>query len=185
MAGIRWILSRDILTDPGLELVSGPSTPWSSLSQKEKFFVNLKANFFGREHIYTFKNHNALPRFLSPTNFKVFKDDRALLFEMAKSEASQLLHHLYINSENLPAAVNPAVAVSPIEIELDLYSGDRIDLKVSAEESGLLVVMNAWSPFWTAKIDGMSAELFPANHAFFGVFIPKGARHVTFQYIPN
>jgi hypothetical protein len=185
MANVKWIFSRDKFTDPVLKLVHGDFDPWSSLTQGEKIITNLKANFFGREHLFVYNNTQVMPRFISPVQIKVFDDGRAVLGAMANSTIAELSDTLFLSKNDLPAELIQKVYYSQLTVNPILYQDDKIELAVEAAEDGLLVGFNAWSPFWKVEIDGVPANLFPANHAFWGVKIPKGSRRIVFRYQRN
>jgi uncharacterized membrane protein YfhO len=48
----------------------------------------------------------------------------------------------------------------------------------------VLVVSSTFSPFWQCRIDGETSKIFPANHAFWGLLLPAGARQVICHYQP-
>jgi hypothetical protein len=182
MVNVAWIFSRDKLTDPELKLVYGDFKPWSSLSQSEKIATNLKANFRGREHLFVYNNLQALPRFISPSRVKVFKDGQAVLKAMANSTIAELSDSLFLSKSDLPNRLDPSLRFSKLSFKPVLYENDKIELVGEANEKGLLIGFNAWSPFWTAEIDGNPAKIIPANHAFWGLIIPKGTRRIVFRY---
>ena len=61
-------------------------------------------------------------------------------------------------------------------------TADRIELTVDAVESAILVSSNTDDPRWKATLDGTSVDIFPANHAFQGVAVPRGRHSIVFEY---
>jgi hypothetical protein len=63
------------------------------------------------------------------------------------------------------------------------YSAHRVDVVVDADCAQLLVLSDTYYPGWKASINGVTAEILPANIAFRSVVVPPGRSMVTFEYI--
>jgi hypothetical protein len=61
---------------------------------------------------------------------------------------------------------------------------DRIAIDAVASERGWLVLVDAWDPGWSARVDGAPAPLERANVAFRAVPIPAGRHRVELRYRP-
>jgi hypothetical protein len=57
-----------------------------------------------------------------------------------------------------------------------------IMINVDTEESGVLMVANAWFPGWQATVDGKEQPLLRAYHAWQAVSVPAGSHLVTLNY---
>jgi hypothetical protein len=64
-------------------------------------------------------------------------------------------------------------------------SGTRVDITVTTETGGLLVLADTDYPGWTATVDGQPARILRVNGAFRAVEVPAGARQVRFEYRPG
>ncbi|MCC6486529.1 MAG: YfhO family protein [Candidatus Hydrogenedentes bacterium] len=64
------------------------------------------------------------------------------------------------------------------------YTSTRVAVNVSAKESAVLVLADAFYPGWKARLNGTDVELFPVYHAFRGVIVPAGESRVEFSYEP-
>jgi hypothetical protein len=64
-------------------------------------------------------------------------------------------------------------------------SGDTIRVRVRADAAGYLVVADSIQTGWTATVDGATARLLPADHAFGAVLVPEGMHEVTLRYTPR
>jgi hypothetical protein len=60
----------------------------------------------------------------------------------------------------------------------------RIELVVSAEDGGVLILKDSYFPGWTATVDGQPATVYRANINQRGVVLPPGAQQVVFSYDP-
>ncbi len=182
MANVGWIISRDRLTDEGLELVRGGEKPWSANSRLEKIKINLAANFKGRKNLYIYRNKHMLPRFISPSKVRIFKDAQGTLAAMGGADMAALANTLFAAVGDLPPGLDPGRSYGPLFIRPVSYRPDRIELIAEGDGDCILVGFNSWSPFWSVTIDGRPAELFPANHAFWGVMVSKGRHKISFRY---
>jgi uncharacterized membrane protein YfhO len=63
--------------------------------------------------------------------------------------------------------------------------GFGLSIDADMEADGWVVAsQSAWKG-WRAYIDGRRVEVRFANHAFLGVFVPKGRHQVKLQYLPE
>lgn len=63
--------------------------------------------------------------------------------------------------------------------------GLAYDLDVSMANDGWVVLSVTHWKGWRATIDGKRAEMRFANHAFIGVFVPRGTHRVQLDYLPE
>ncbi|MDP2497746.1 MAG: YfhO family protein [Candidatus Palauibacterales bacterium] len=61
-------------------------------------------------------------------------------------------------------------------------SPERMELRVNAEERGLLVVSEVYHPNWTATVDGEEVPVYRTDAALRGVVVPAGSHTLTFRY---
>ena len=63
--------------------------------------------------------------------------------------------------------------------------GSDFDLDAAMDGDGWIVIsQTAWKG-WRAYVDGKRVETQYANHAFLGVFVPRGRHHVRLIYLPD
>lgn len=92
---------------------------------------------------------------------------------------------------HLPADVvvldrgGPALDGRPADLRVLEDSGDTIRVQVDAAGSGYLVVAESVQTDWSVTVDGVSADIVPADHAFGAVFVPEGRHEVTLDYTPR
>ena len=55
---------------------------------------------------------------------------------------------------------------------------------VMAADGWVVASQSAWKG-WRAYLDGRRVQMRFANHAFLGVFVPRGRHHVKLQYLPE
>ncbi|MET7393839.1 YfhO family protein [Dactylosporangium sp. NPDC005572] len=68
------------------------------------------------------------------------------------------------------------------ELRIDADDTDVIDVAVSAETSGYLVVADADQTGWTATVDGRPVPLLPADHGVVAVPVPAGDHRVALTF---
>jgi len=74
----------------------------------------------------------------------------------------------------------PASATSRSEITS--FAAERITVRTTSPEPGLLVVAEPWFPGWEARVDGTPAGCEPANAWMRGVPVPAGSHEVVLTY---
>jgi len=67
---------------------------------------------------------------------------------------------------------------------LSVYEPQRVEIDVTLERPGLLVLADAYYPGWRASVDGRPAAILRTNRAMRGVALGAGAHHVVFSYAP-
>ena len=65
------------------------------------------------------------------------------------------------------------------------YRNGSLRVRVDLDRPGILVLMDAWHPGWTAMVDGKEAYIGLVNGAFRGIALPPGRHWVTMTYRPR
>jgi len=60
------------------------------------------------------------------------------------------------------------------------YEPKYVSIQAESDSGGYLVLTDVFHPYWSARIDGIAAEIIPAFHAFRGVKVPAGLHKVEF-----
>jgi hypothetical protein len=183
LANAGLIVSRDKLTDPELQLISGPQRPWSSLTRDEKIKVNLKANFDGKKPLYLYKNPQVLPRAFTLDRLQLFDTDQEVLKALGQASLEELAHTGFINKSDLPPGLDPSAKLGLKTTTVSEYSGDKIVVDFAPSNSPtILLVSNTYSPYWKSSVDDKETQIFPLDHTFWGLMIPANAKQVIFRY---
>jgi hypothetical protein len=85
---------------------------------------------------------------------------------------------------NPPGGELPCKNNKGAKIESIIESPNRIEIRVTANSSGYLVISDVWYPGWTALVNGRSTQILKANYLFKALVIPKGNSHVVLSYKP-
>ena len=67
---------------------------------------------------------------------------------------------------------------------IEEYTPNRIRLSAELSEPGYLVLTDAFYPGWSARVDGNSAPIIPADFAFRAVPLAAGQHEVVFTFSP-
>jgi uncharacterized membrane protein YfhO len=71
-----------------------------------------------------------------------------------------------------------------IPVKFLRYSPHVVELIAESDSGGWLVLCDLFYPGWRASVDGVAAQIIPANYLFRGVKIPAGRHRVSFSYRP-
>jgi hypothetical protein len=119
------------------------------------------------------------PRAWLVHQYRVIPDGEELLEMLSRwnYEAGALLEEEPGCPVKMPAQREPW----PVFTE---YAPDRVELKVRAASSAILVVSDLCYPGWTAEVDGQRAPILRANYLMRAVPVPAGEHTVRFTYAP-
>ena len=125
------------------------------------------------------------PQLRLPRAFLVY---RAISAE-SEDEALRLVKGVDPRNEVIlsrPLAL-PLPAQPPVDstVTITERSADRITLRTSSSENGVLFLSEVFYPGWKAKVDGQPAEILPADYMFRAIPLEKGSHDVEFVYDPD
>ena len=80
-----------------------------------------------------------------------------------------------------PALDGPA-AESAAAVEV--YTAERVEVRVQAGAPGYLLLTDAYYPGWRAEVNGQPTPVYRADAMFRAVYVPAGASRVVFTYAP-
>jgi uncharacterized membrane protein YfhO len=70
-------------------------------------------------------------------------------------------------------------------VEVVSFNDQELVLQARLDKSGLVVTSEVFYPGWQAVDErGIHLPLLRANHAFRGVWLPRGTHQVTMTYVP-
>jgi len=73
------------------------------------------------------------------------------------------------------------VGTGESQVEMQLYSSERVVLTSDAAQDGLLLLTDSYYPGWKAAVDGQVVPIQQADGLFRGVFVPAGQHEVVFD----
>jgi hypothetical protein len=83
-----------------------------------------------------------------------------------------------------PGTAPPALAAPsrPTRLRWDAHDPDRLALEVDTSADGLLVLSEAYHPYWRATVDGRPAPVLQVDGALRGVPLPAGRHKVVLTF---
>ncbi len=84
--------------------------------------------------------------------------------------------------EQPPPGLPQSHTASEDQAVITAYGADRIELRVSTEAPGVLVLSEVYYPAWKAYVDDQPAPLYLANHVLRAVPVPPGEHRVELRY---
>lgn len=126
-----------------------------------------------------FLNTRALPRAFVPRAIRYARDEADVLGQMA--QATDFAETAWIT---VPQYEPQEIVNGPGSVAIR-REGFDYTLDANMEGDGWVVISDAKWPGWRAYIDGRRVETHFANHAFIGVFVPKGKHTLRVAYMPE
>jgi hypothetical protein len=125
-----------------------------------------------------YENMHDLPRAFVPGRIRYEREGTAVLAAMQNAtDFSQLA---WIEA---PEFAPHEIANAGGRVSLR-RGGLAYELDASMESDGWIVVSTTAWKGWRAYVDGRRMETRFANHAFLGIFVPRGNHRVTLDYLP-
>lgn len=83
-----------------------------------------------------------------------------------------------------PDAVPEGPATANAEVKLKRYQNTEVEITVTTDKPGFVVLNDIWHPWWRAELDGAEVEILKANVLFRAVQVPAGSHTVRFSFKP-
>lgn len=129
---------------------------------------------------YIYENMDALPRVLVATGVQVA--DSAALIASGAWPVTDFTREVVL--ERVPDGVDPRPR-GPGRARIVAYHHAEVLVETEAPAGGGILVLNdAFHPWWRAEVDGRPAEILRANVIFRGVAVPEGVAQVRFLFRP-
>jgi hypothetical protein len=129
---------------------------------------------------YVYENPRALPRVMMLGDWKLADFDK-LVRDGWPAEVDPAKTALL---EQTP----PAPPLSSFEAAgratLARYGNTEVIIEADSPSGGIVVLTDAWQPWWVATIDGNATEIFRADAIFRAVQLPPGRHTVRFVFAP-
>jgi hypothetical protein len=126
---------------------------------------------FKSKRLYIYKNLNAWPYFYLAERLDIKREGEHL--ENVKRGTAYLARE-----DCFPLPENEGNS----SIELKEFSYGKMVFDFSSKNEELLVVADAWHPFWKAYVGEKNLQIVKANEIFKGVRLPKGKYTLTMEF---
>ena len=134
---------------------------------------------------YIYENTNVLERVFLVDNVKIYENQEKLLEAMSKAALKDLQTTAYVESEYI-TSLDLDINLKTSNFIISKYSPDEISINLlDLDGKGILIVTNSYHPSWKAYVNGEKREIFPVNHAFWGIELDKGDQELILNYEPN
>jgi hypothetical protein len=139
-----------------------------------------------RDGVWIYENPNAVPRAYLVHHAETVSSDQ--LLNTLTDESFDFYHSVLLTSPLADEQSNQLVP-KPLraqgEVKITDYGLHRVDLNVTTERPGLLILADANYPGWEVVVNGEQQEMLEVNGIFRGVFLPAGTHVVSFQFRPT
>lgn len=130
-----------------------------------------------RERSWTlYENPLALPRAYTIARARVVPDDAAALDALATVDPRD---RVVLVAHDAPAD-GPPDSLREARIAVD--EPERVVVEAHVDRPEIVVLTDPIAPGWTARVNGVAADLLPANHLGRGVVVPPGDVRVELEY---
>ncbi|MEN5081072.1 hypothetical protein ABE438_01170 [Bosea sp. TWI1241] len=130
---------------------------------------------------YVYENPRALPRAMFVSGWQMADfDAMTTTGQWPESDPRQVV---LLESEP-PMASPQGAGPGRGEVRLTRYRNTQIEIDVSADRAGFVLLNDIWHPWWRAEVDGVPAEILKANVLFRAVQVPAGTHKVRFSFHP-
>jgi hypothetical protein len=165
LTSMRGLIEGPLHTDPLLNLAAVSHY----YSDRELAVPNSLELIFKTKQLYVYRNRDAWP----------------YIYLARRSEATWVLPQLLspgtaysTNGDNIFV---PEPSTDSL-VELAEFNYGDITISYANSHPGLLVVADAWHPFWRASVDSQSAAVVKVNGVFKGIPIPAGKHEVKLWF---
>lgn len=183
-------ISNDLNTDFNARryaLVDNIYSPYLDYANVKYIFLNKndwydnKQNYFNYEKVFEdedvflIKNNNYKKRAEIYFSYEVEKNNQNAL-----KKVNDLYSQKVVLESDLERSFNSGIW----EISEVSYLDNKVYIKYTSSEDGILVLSDQFYPGWHAYIKGREVPIYRANDLFRAVVVPKGENLVVFVYSP-
>jgi hypothetical protein len=129
---------------------------------------------------YVYENPGALPRVMLLTDWRLADFD-----ELTRSGWPAVDPRTTVLLKKPPAGfARGAAADIGGSTRILRYANTEVVVEVTAPGGGILLLNDAWHPWWRASVDGVDSEILKANVMFRAVVVSRGRHVVRFTFHP-
>lgn len=126
---------------------------------------------FKTKQLYIYKNLSSWPYFYLADRLEI-KEEGKYLQNVERGTAYVAERDFFPLPEN----------IGDSDIKLKEFSYGKMVFDYSGDRENFLVIVDAWHPFWRAKVDGNIYQVVKANGIFKGLRIPEGRHAITLYF---
>ncbi|MAF20265.1 MAG: hypothetical protein CMI55_01135 [Parcubacteria group bacterium] len=181
IANVRFIVSQHSIDRNDLVEMHSPGRP--SLG-KLPLLERIKSNFSGRDDLYLYEFHDALPRLYVSRHVRVFDNDTELLSTLSEATINEVRDTVFLSRTDGP--VKPLTSNNiPGQASFIKLNNDEFEVDVNVEGPAYLFISNSFNEGWQCtNQDGKMLQMRPAFHLFTAIMVNEEDRTITCQYSP-
>jgi hypothetical protein len=172
--------SGRLAAPPKLTANGGP-IDW--IQKGRELFDSSRRNKFAGKDVYIYRNKCALPRMFFVQQLHAMGDSAEVLDALAAASTHELGTNAWVEAKDAPMLSN-SDDLSRGEIKVRTYTPDRIVLDVNTNGDSFMVMSMSWSPYWKARVGGLTRPLVRTDHALMGLSVQPKDRSIVLTYEP-
>jgi hypothetical protein len=110
-------------------------------------------------------------------------DSAEVLDALASASARELGTTAWVEAKDA-TVISSSDELSHGEIKIRTYTPDRVVMNVAVSRDSFMVMSMAWSPYWTARVDGVARPIIRTDHALMGLSVQRQDRTIVLTYEP-
>ena len=175
LLGVRYLLQ------PGRTMPKGEK--WRALNRDENPVVyDFVTGGFQELGPYTvFENESAFPRAFVVPRARPLPDRGRVLRALTTTNFKETV----LLEDFDPVGEGGPFVRGNHTVHIRNYQPNRVELEVSGDAAGYLVLADIWYPGWTCTVNGRPAKSYRANYLFRAVVVPSGDVEVVFRFEPG
>src|SRR3989338_1338766 len=164
IANVKYIISQDEITEKAINMIYTEPSPHEEIKPIQLYEID---NSPQRAYmVFQSKQAETLRDFKDLTSAAEFNSEKTVVLEKNGPEIDQ-------------RTVDVAWDITWITDE-----HNQLELGVTSEKEGLLVLADSYYPGWKATVDGIETTIYPANLNNRVIVVPEGEHIVAFAYEP-
>lgn len=188
LANVGYFISQRRLDDPRLTLLPQVYTQarinqWAARALPGKINGLLHDDYVG-DALFVYENPEVMPRFFCAAALRVSETEAGLLDALRTASLAELKAAVFCETRDCTGIPRGSSGCPPGRVEVLSYTLEKSRLRVAGDAAGFLVHTSTYYPFWTCRVDGQPARVFPAYETFMAVAVPAGIHTVEWEYQP-
>lgn len=159
-------------------------TKTNTLMTSERFPEPLFSSVWEDDHFRIWKYQEALPRayFVSQAEYR--PEGRETLMRLIDPDFRPG-EAVLVDEPDLAKESVSTFSDSPAAVDIQVYQPTHVELRVSPDQPGYVVLSDQYDSGWSATVNGVRVPILRANHTFRAIAVPSGTSTVAMIYRPR
>ena len=141
------------------------------------------------KEIKIYENEDVFPRVFFVPSYQYCASPKETLAKLASSKNSDLKNTVFLEEHPPNDFLQKRDHTGSDKVESSIkvvsYKSDSMDVEVSSNQNGFLVISNAFDPGWKARVDGVETKVLHANYIIQALPIRAGDHSVEVFFRPT